>query len=297
MPVFERRSVLSGITVQEAMRRQVIILPQWESIDSCINRMIKFKVNAIVVSDNHHYPVGVVSKTDIMSAFYAGFPIETPVGDIMVGPPVFSYPDDELEVSLETMQKNGIHRLYILGADSQQVIGVLAYPDIVGLIYRYCRVCNRGLLKSRRRKNTMELERLRVKDVMTASVCHLPQGDNLAQIIEALSAYRLGAILVKNSKGLPVGIASKTDLIIAYKHGISLDTRAESIMSTPVQSCTADDHLSTALQQMLLKDIQRLFVHQENPDNIQGVLSLSDATRFRSGSCRACVSGRLVAGA
>ena len=297
MPIIKKRSVLSGITVQEAMRRQVIILPQHESIDNCINRMIKFKINAIVISDKQEYPVGVVSKTDIIGAYYAGFPIETPLGDIMVGPPVFGYPDDELEVSLEVMQENGIHRLYILGADSQQVIGVLAYPDIVGLIYRYCRACSRGLLKSRRRKNGIEFERLRVKDVMTSSVCHIPDCDSLAQVIEALSAYHLGVILIKNSKEVPVGIVSKTDLIIAYKHGISLDDRAESIMNTPVQSCNTGDHLSTALQQMLLKDVQRLFVHEDDPDNIKGVLSLSDATRFRSGSCRACVSGRLVAGA
>ncbi len=297
MPVIEKRSVLSGITVQEAMRRQVIILPQSESIDNCINRMIKYKVNAVVVSNNQQYPVGVVSKTDIMGAYYAGFAVETPLENIMAGPPVFSYPDDELEASLEIMQENGIHRVYVLGADSRQVVGVLSYPDIVGLIYRYCRACSRGLYKRRRGKSGMELERLRVKDVMTSSVSHLSEIASLAEVIEALSAYRFGAILIKNSKGLPAGIVSKTDLIIAYKHGIPLDARAETIMNTPVQSCSAEDLLSAALQQMLLIDIQRLFVHQDKPENIHGVLSLSDAARFRSGSCRACVSGRLVAGA
>jgi len=37
---------------------------------------------------------GMVSKTDIMGAFYVGLPVETPLADIMVGPPLFCYPDE-----------------------------------------------------------------------------------------------------------------------------------------------------------------------------------------------------------
>jgi hypothetical protein len=45
---------------------------------------------------------------------------------------------------------------------------------------------------------------------------------------------------------------------------------------------------------MLLRDVQRIFVHGSDPAKIVGVLSLSDAARFRSGSCRACTSSRLM---
>ncbi|MGA9477298.1 MAG: hypothetical protein WBV21_05940 [Desulfobacterales bacterium] len=55
-------------------------------------------------------------------------------------------------------------------------------------------------------------------------------------------------------------------------------------------------HRSLALQQMLLKDVQRLFVYKDDPARIVGVLSLSDSARFRSGSCRACTSGRQIVG-
>jgi CBS domain-containing protein len=164
MPRVEKRSVLSGISVKEAMRRQVIQLPQSAAVDYCINRMIKYKINAVLIIDEKQAAAGVVTKTDVMSAFYAGFPIETPVESIMVGPPLFCYPDDELELSLDIMQQNGIHRLYVQSADSNEVFGVLAYPDIVGLLYRYCRACDRGLLKARRREED-QFRRLKVKDV------------------------------------------------------------------------------------------------------------------------------------
>jgi len=294
MPRVERRSVLSGISVKEAMRRQVIQLPHSAPIDYGINRMIKYKVNAVLITGEDQLPAGVVSKTDLMSAFYAGFPITTPVENIMVGPLLFCYPDDELELSLDTMQQNSIHRLYVQSADSIEVIGVLAYPDIVGLLYRYCRACDKGLLKARRRREEDRFQRLKVKDVMTADVTAYRKADGLAQVIEGLTAQRFGAVLIRNEPGKAVGVVSKSDLIVAYKHGVTIDARAADVMSRPVISCGADSDLADAIQQMLLKDVQRLFVHAADPGQIIGILSLSDAARFRSGSCRACTPSRFM---
>ena len=294
MPRIEKRSVLSGISVKEAMRRQVIRLPQSAALDYCINRMIKYKINSVLIIDANQRPVGVVSKTDVMSAFYAGFPIAAPVENIMVGPPLVCYPDDELESSLDTMQQHGIHRLYVQESGAPEVVGVLAYPDIVGLLYRYCRACDRGLLKARRRKEEAQFQRLKVKDVMTAAVTSYPEKDELTNVIEGLTAHRFGAVLIRNAQGQAVGVVSKSDLIVAYKHGVAINANAGSIMSTPVVSCAAQTDLVDAIQQMLSRDVQRLFVQADDRKQIIGIMSLSDAARFRSGSCRACSPSRLI---
>ena len=294
MPLIEKRSVLSGISVKEAMRRQVIRLPQSAPIDYCINRMIKYKINSVLIINEKQRPTGVVSKTNLMSAYYAGFPIETPVKNIMVGPPLFCYPDDELELSLDIMQQNGIHRLYVQGADASDVVGVMAYPDIVGLLYRYCRACDRGLLKARRRKEDDQFQRLKVKDVMTATVTAYLEEDELTQVIEGLTANRFGAVLINTEPGKAVGVVSKSDLIVAYKHGVAVDARADRVMGKPVLSYDAQADLADAIRQMLLRDVQRLFVHADDPGRIVGILSLSDAVRFRSGSCRACTPSRII---
>jgi predicted transcriptional regulator len=296
MPRIEKRSVLSGISVKEAMRHQVIRLPLSAPIDYCINRMIKYKINAVLITDESQYPAGVVSKTDVMSAFYAGLPIGAPVENILVGPLLFCYPDDELESSLDTMQQHGVHRLYVQGSDSHDVVGVLAYPDIVGLLYRYCRACDKGLLRARRRKPEDQFQRLRIKEVMTAEVTAFLEEDGLIRVIEGLIEHRFGAVLIRNKAGQAVGVVSKSDLIVAYKHGVTADARAADVMSRPVVSSDADTQLADAIQQMLLKDVQRLFVHGRDPGRIVGILSLSDAARFRSGSCRACTSSRLMQG-
>ena len=134
MPIVKHRSILTGIRVEEAMRRNVSRLPSDATVRRCIRYMIKFKSNAVLVDDGGGMPAGVVSKTDVMGAYYANLPLETGLGEILTGPPQFCYPDDDLEDALDIMQDSGIHRLYVMGADAGEVQGTLAYGEIVGLL-------------------------------------------------------------------------------------------------------------------------------------------------------------------
>ena len=294
MPTIRERSVLSGMLVNETMRRQVVQLPSDQPLAKAINHLIRFKAGALLVTDGDGRPMGVVSKTDIMGAFYAGLPIETPLTDIMTGSPLFCYPDDELESALDVMRQNGVHRLYVRGSDASTTLGTLAYPDIVGQIYRFCRVCSRGIRKKGDAGMGADANRAGVKEAMTRSVVSFRDNDMMSDVIEALSAKGFGAVLITETQSRPVGVISKTDLIIAYHHGLSPETATRSVMSAPVNSCDQEDWLVDALRQMLARDVQRLFVHDGNPDNIIGVLSLSDAARFRSGTCRACMPSRVM---
>jgi len=294
MPVVKNRSILTGIQVREAMRRNVNRLSLNNSIAVCIRHMIKFKNNAVLVDDFEGTPCGVVSKTDIMGAYYAGLPIERILQDIIAGPPQFCYLDDNLENAIDIMQNNGIHRLYILGANSDEVTGTLAYTDIVGLLYRFCRTCSKSLRKTKKADD--ELPQLKVKEVMTAKIALCKENDSIQHVVEVLSTQRLGAVLIVDGQMDPAGVISKTDIVIAYVHGISIDERAEKIMNTPVKSCCSEELLSEAIKQMLLNNIQRIFVYSDDTKHIKGVLSLSDAARFRSGTCRACSASRIIEG-
>jgi len=90
-----------------------------------------------------------------------------------------------------------------------------------------------------------------------------------------------------------VGVVSKTDLLVAYKHGIPTAAPAQRVMSSPVQACDGRDPLVTALKKMIIADVHRLFVYQDSSAKLVGVLSLSDVARFRSGTCRACLVSRI----
>lgn len=295
MQATDRKNVLSHLRVREAMRKLAVHVPRDAPLERAARFTIKYKVNAILVTSENLEPVGVVSKTDLMGAYYAELPIETPVEAIMIGPPLFCRVDDSLESALESMRTNRIHRLFVLGDESDQAVGVLAYPDIVGLLYRYCHQCERSIIRSRGPDSDLSFaDRFRVSEVMTPSVHAQRENETLLEVMESLSAHRLGAVLIKGGNDLPVGVLSKTDLIMAYKHAIPTSAEARTIMRSPVMTCDHDDPLVLAIQKMIFSDIYRLFVHRNHPENIVGVISLTDAARIRSGSCRACMSSRIL---
>ena len=285
------KNTLRGLTVGQAMRRQTIRLDQATSIGNSINTLIKYKINALLATDQDGAPVGVLSKTDIMGAYYAGLPIDSPLEDIMSRPPLFCRPADLLESALEAMRASRVYRLFARD-EHDQVVGVLAYPDIVGLLYQYCRDCEFSHARQKRKSGTT-IQRFAVGDIMTRDVKAVASDDTLFQVMEELSAYRFGAILVRDREAVPCGVISKTDLALAYKRGADSGISAGTIMSSPVQTCSADDLLEDAIRKMIFSDVHRLFVQQSRPENIVGVFSLSDAARIRSGSCQACMSSRI----
>ena len=294
MAIVLKKFVLGKLSVAEAMRRQVVGLSQKVTIDRSINYMIKYKVNALLMTDGEDKPSGVVSKTDIMGAYYAALPIDSPLEYIMNAPPHFCRADDSLDTALNQMRSNSIYRIYVLAADTGSVVGVLAYPDIVGLLYRYCHACEYSHLgKNKAYRNEEPIVRYRVRDIMTQPVKSFSQNEPLIQVIEGLSAFRFGAVLLTDIHNKPAGVISKSDLALAYKHGIPTETSAETIMSTPVHACEENEYLEIAIQKMIFSEVHRLLVYNKTPQNIIGVLSLSDAARLRSGSCHACVSSRI----
>lgn len=294
MAVVTKKNVLTGIKVRDAMRRQVIRLSTDDSLDQCIRHAIKYKVNALLITDSDDHAAGVVSKTDLMGAYYAGLPLDLSLKEIMVGPPLYCHQDDPLEKALEFMKSNGIHRLYV-SHDHKSVNGVLAYPDIVGLLYRLCRKCKRNItFKQKGETPDIGEEHIRAKEVMSLTVKANGAHQSLFEIMETLSAYRFGAVLIQDGPGNPVGVVSKTDLIIAYRHGVSADIPAEKIMNSPVRACWESDFLVNIIQKMIMTDVHRLFVKSVDSRDVVGVISLTDAALVRSGSCKACTASRFM---
>jgi CBS domain-containing protein len=293
MPSPAKQNTLSGLMVRQAMRRQLIYQPQTGTIANAISCLIKYKVNALMVTDDRVEPIGVVSKTDIMGAYYAGLPTDTPLEHIMIAPPLFCTASESLENALETMRSHRIYRLYVKDDENGNTIGTLAYPDIVGLLYQYCHQCpySKFSLNQKKQKNE-EIIRFSVKEVMTPDVKTIDKGASLTQVMEEISMYRFGALLITDQQKA-CGVISKTDLVLNYKHGLNPETKAEEVMSSPVRSCDAHMLLEDAIKQMIVYDIQRLFIHENTPEHIVGVLSLSDTARTRSGSCHACISSRI----
>jgi CBS domain-containing protein len=293
MPIIDPKNMLSELTAREVMRRIAVSIQAETSMENAIRCAVKNKINAILTTDETLEPLGVVSKTDLMGAYYAGFLISSPVRLIMSSPPLYCSMDDTLDRALNVMRENRIHRLYVRNNLPGQGIGVIAYPDIIGLLYRYCHKCERNLRRQKYPTDIDSIDLLKVREIMTPAVETMDEDESLMRVMERLSAHHFGALLITGGHGAPAGVVSKTDLILAYKHGVPASESAKSVMRTPVRSCSQEEDLAQAIRKMIFCDMQRFFVYREDPDNIVGVLSLSDAAQARSGSCRACMPSRI----
>lgn len=129
---------------------------------------------------------------------------------------------------------------------------------------------------------------------MTSIVTFCTESSPIMEVIEVISGRKQGALLVTNEDHQPVGVISKSDLILAYFHDLQLEGPAGSIMRHPVLTCESKALLADTIQRMFVSDVKRIFVRDDKDGPISGVLSLSDATRFRSGTCRACGAGRIL---
>lgn len=292
----ETKPALGSLTVREAMRMQVVSLPESSSIDAGTRSLVKYKTSALLITDSDESAVGVVSKTDVMGAYYASFPIDSPLNRIMISPPLFCRPNDSIESALQAMRSRDVDRLYVSDDSAENVLGVLAYPEIVGQLYRCCRSCRQNTVNGRAPADDAPL-RFKVKEVMTQSVTSFADDAPLMEIMEGLSVNRLGAVLVTDRNGAPSGVISKTDLILAYRRGISPEVGAQTILACPrVRCCDEEDSIEDAIRRMIFSEVRRLFVYRRDPSNIVGVFSLSDAARVRSGSCHACACSRIRIG-
>ena len=286
-------NTLSGKIVASAMRRRINRLGKNSTVSSAISTLVKYKIGGLLVVDEHQSPVGVVSKTNILGAYYGSLPLDSPLEHLMTSPPLFCRLDDPLEQALGVMKEHQVYRLYVKDPENDSVVGALAYPDIVAMLYEYCSRCPQSLFSQTPEPTEAGVERSLVGDCMTRGIKSISSDDLLYQVVEKLTMHHMGAILVTDSAGCGLGVISKTDLILAFNHGVSLETPATEMMSVPIRSCREDDMLEEAIRSMIFSDVHRLFVKVSNSDEFSGVFSLTDAARNRSGSCQACISSRI----
>ncbi|MFV0438819.1 MAG: CBS domain-containing protein [Desulfopila sp.] len=291
-PVRERS--FASLQVGDVMRHTVLQKTCSTPVRAAIVDFIKYKADALLVVDENRLAVGVVTKTEVLSCYYSELPIDTPLTAVM-GAPVISCPVDEsLQNALLTMHDRHIHRIYALDQNTGRPLGTLAYPDIVGVLYRYCCRCELSLHKRKADSCEQAGGRLRAKDVMHHSVISALAGASVEAIIELLASYRIGALLLVDDRGRPVGVLSKTNLVLAYRRGVPLSARAESIMRRQVLYCRESTELEHALRQMIFAEVSRIFVIADDSEEVVGIVTLTDAARARSGSCRACGNSRII---
>jgi CBS domain-containing protein len=100
--------------------------------------MSERRIHAIVVIDGPGYLAGIVSQTDLMSAWQDGSNYQkvmhSSVGDVMTRSVVSCMPDMELDRAIKMLNRNQIHRLVVVEERNDGrfwPVGILSMTDIV----------------------------------------------------------------------------------------------------------------------------------------------------------------------
>ncbi|BDQ31326.1 MAG: CBS domain-containing protein [Nitrosopumilus sp.] len=113
-----------------------------------------------------------------------------------------------------------------------------------------------------------------VQDIMTRTMITVNSATTAQQIAKMMQQGGIGAIFVKENDN-PVGIVTDRDFATKIAaNGLSLDTPAKKIMSSPLITINHNEPLSAAAERMTSKKIRKLAVTDNG--KIVGIVTSTD---------------------
>lgn len=125
--------------VGELCTRTVIVAWREESVLEVARRMRSGHVGDVVLvvgEPGHCIPVGLVTDRDLVVAALAQVPEHLgalALGDIAVRPLATIKEEEDVDVAISVMRREGVHRLPVIAEDGQ-LVGILSRDDILELL-------------------------------------------------------------------------------------------------------------------------------------------------------------------
>jgi CBS domain-containing protein len=113
------------------------------------------------------------------------------------------------------------------------------------------------------------------RDVVT-----VPTDRSIADVIQMLAEYRIGAVVVADADNRILGIVSERDVVRALVRGPNaLDGTVASIMTAKVVTCTDHDTINDVMARMTDGRFRHLPVVEDG--KIAGIVSIGDVVKAR----------------
>ena len=122
-----------------------------------------------------------------------------------------------------------------------------------------------------------------LRDIMTRGVTSVPLDVSIRKVADIMARQNVSGVAVTDHNGEIVGIISEMDLLKVVLDESLLDSSAETIMNTFIQSVEPSITLDSAAQIMMNRGIHRLIVLSESgvgaSDRPVGILCASDIVK------------------
>ena len=118
--------------------------------------------------------------------------------------------------------------------------------------------------------------RMLVKDTMSSPVVTMDEDAPSDKVARVMDENKVGAVVVTNKDGKPLGIITEKDLVIrVLSKNLTPDSvKAKDIMTTPLMTIDPEATISEAARKMSRMDIRRIGVLYKG--NLVGLLSSKD---------------------
>jgi len=123
-----------------------------------------------------------------------------------------------------------------------------------------------------------------VRDILKnkgSAVVTARPSDTLHQIAKLIADHRIGAVVVADEAGAPLGIVSERDIVnaLAASGAAVLETPAERVMSRALITCNRDQTADELLAIMTASRIRHLPVVEKG--KLRGIVSIGDVVKLK----------------
>lgn len=257
-------------TAGKIMEKKVCRLTVRATIHACVYQMIRYRAQSVLLEDSDGMPRGLVTKRDVLKAFFNGFHPSGQAESIMNRPGLCEFADP-VESLLMDMTSSGNDQWFVR-SKSGVVTGIVTSWIIIDMLFRsVCRKDSLGLHKT--------LDQLLVNDVMTDSVPACFEDTPIQKSMDVLMKAGPNAVLITDIDQAPVGVLSLTDINRSYIHCVPASEKVGLIMGRQVLTCLQSESLADSIRKMDVLKYDCLFVTDPDTLVIQGVLALSDVRK------------------
>lgn len=125
---------------------------------------------------------------------------------------------------------------------------------------------------------------MRIKDVLKAKPSHdvvtISPDATVRELVALLAEHNIGAVIVCDEDERVAGIVSERDVVRRLREDDRvLDGQVSGIMTTEVQSCQGDEHLTELMQVMTQHRIRHVPVLDDG--RLVGIISIGDVVKNR----------------
>jgi CBS domain-containing protein len=117
---------------------------------------------------------------------------------------------------------------------------------------------------------------MRARDYYHTEVVSAPLEASASELAERMGDYAVGAVVIVDAQGSPVGIVTDRDLTcrVVARSGAPDKTRAAEIMSRPLVTAGPDEPIEQVVERMRTAGVRRIVVQRDG--RLTGIVTLDD---------------------